>query len=224
MPSDRDRIRVRIRALPGVWPPHRDAWMTARVMVEQRLAAGRDVLDVFTGSGVLAVSAARGGARSVTAVDISRKALLNVRLNALLAGAQVRAVRSDMFSALAGQRFDLIVANPPYIPGEAELPARGLARAWEGGLDGRLLIDRLCAEAPRFLRPGGRMLIVHSSMNGEEETCRRLAAAGLSPEVLVRHRGPVGEVSRRRLATLRERGLLGVEAGDVEETLIIAAG
>jgi release factor glutamine methyltransferase len=196
--------------------------MVARIVLEENLAEGRDVLDVFAGSGVLAVTAAVAGARSVTAVDISRRALLNVRLNAALNGVGVDTVRSDMLAGVAGRRFDLIVANPPYIPGPPDLPRRGLARAWEGGVDGRLLIDPLLSQAPEHLRPGGRLLVVHSSMNGEAETRQQLESAGLRTEVLVRHRGILGEVSRRRVHMLRERGLLRADQGEYEETLVIA--
>ena len=57
-----------------------------------------------------------------------------------------------------------------------ELPARGLRRAWEGGRDGRAVLDRICAAAPDHLRPGGFVLLVHSSVNGLQQTVDRLAA------------------------------------------------
>lgn len=215
--------RLRVAAPPGVWPPHRDAWLLARAAVERGFATGADVLDVFTGSGALAVASARAGARSVTAIDISRRALATVRLNAWRHRVQVRTLRGDLLAPVNGASFDLIVANPPYIPGDPTLPSRGLSRAWEGGFDGRLLIDRLCREAPARLRPAGRLLIVHSSINGEARTLELLGEQGVKAEVLERHRGPIGAVSAARLRLLRERGLLAPEDGDHEDTLIISA-
>lgn len=214
---------LRIAALPGVWPPHRDAWLLARAVLSRGYATGADVLDVFTGSGALAVSVATAGARSVTAIDISRRALLTVRLNAWRHGVRVQTLRGDVLAPVDGATFDLIVANPPYIPGPATLPSKGLARAWEGGADGRLLIDRLCHESPARLRPGGRLVIVHSSMNGEARTLELLHSHGLSAHVLERHRGRIGAVQASRIHLLRERSLLEAASGDYEDTVIISA-
>jgi release factor glutamine methyltransferase len=210
---------LRIRALPGVWRPHSDARMLAQLVAERALATGADVLDVFTGSGALALAAGASGARSVTAVDISRRALATVRLNARRNGLRVRTLRGDLFAPLAGEAFDLIVANPPYYPGGENLPARGLARAWEGGPDGRLLVDRLCDGAPHHLRAGGRLLVVHNTMIGERQTRERLEAGGLRTEVLLRHQGPLGPVGRAAVALLRERGL---DAPEQEVTVVIS--
>ena len=106
---------------------------------EHELSRGASVLDVFTGSGVLGVSAALLGARAVMATDISWRAVLNARMNALLNGVQLRARRGDLFAPVAEERFDLVLANPPYVPGaDDELPAGGAERAWEGGRSGRL--------------------------------------------------------------------------------------
>jgi release factor glutamine methyltransferase len=217
--------RVRVRALPGVWPPHSDARLLAQVVSQTRLATGKDVLEVFAGSGALALSMAVDGARSVTAVDISRRALLSIRLNARRNNVRIRTLRGDLFAPLLGESFDLIVANPPYVPGQESLPTRGIARAWEGGLDGRILVDRLLTDAPRHLRRGGSLIVIHSSMTGERETCAGLRAAGLRTEVLMRHRGPLGPIGRARAGVLRERGLLDDrEASEEEEDLVVICG
>jgi release factor glutamine methyltransferase len=208
---------LKVRVLPGVWRPHSDARMVAQVMAERGLATGADVLDVFTGSGALALAAAMSGARSVTAVDISRRALLTVRLNARRHGLRVRTLCGDLFAPVAGETFDLILANPPYFPGPDRLPDRGLARAWEGGPGGRLLVDRMCAGAPDHLRRGGRLLVVHNTITGEGETRERLEAGGLRTEVVLRHRGPLGPIGR---SVLRERGLAAPEQ---EEIVVISA-
>jgi release factor glutamine methyltransferase len=206
-----------LRVLPGVWRPHSDARMLARLVAEHGMASGADVLDVFTGSGAVALAAATCGARSVTAVDLSRRALLTVRLNARRNRLRVRTLRGDLFAPVAGQAFDLILANPPYFPGGSRLPERGLARAWEGGPDGRLLVDRLCADAPSHLRRGGRLLVVHNTITGEHQTRDRLEAGGLRTEVVLRHRGPLGPVGR---AVLRQRGL---DPPQEEEIVVISA-
>ncbi len=204
--------------VPGVFRPRSDAWLLVREL-RPRVSRGTSVLDVFTGSGVLAVAAAQAGAESVVAVDLSRRAVLCVRANARLNGVEVDARRGELFEPVAGEHFDLLVANPPYVPGDAELPASGAARAWEGGLDGRALLDRLCEGAGRHLADGGTVLIVQSSISGEVETIERLTRAGLDAEVVRRHRGPLGPLVAARAAELEERGIL--TPGQSEEELLV---
>lgn len=214
---------MRLVTLPGVFRPPSDSWLLVDAIRENDLARNASVLDVFTGSGVLAVSAALAGARDVTAVDVSRRAVLTVRLNALLNRVRVRAVRGDVFAPVAGRRFDLIVANPPYVPGDSDdLPAHGPSRAWEAGRDGRALLDRFCPAVAEHLTPGGRVLIVQSSLSGEAETLEALASAGLSPEVLVRRRGDLGPIVSARAEQLEARGVLA--PGEREEDLLVIEG
>jgi release factor glutamine methyltransferase len=197
--------------------------MLAEVLRDQTLPPRASVLDLCTGSGVLAVSAALRGAREVTAVDVSRRALLTARLNARLNGVRVRGLRGDLFAPVGRARFDAIVSNPPYVPGVMEsIPTSGLARAWEAGHDGRVLLDRICADAPAHLRPGGFILLVHSSLCGTEATLDALRAGGLEADVVARRRGPLGPLMSARVRALEERGLL--RPGQREEEVVIVRG
>jgi release factor glutamine methyltransferase len=211
---------VRVLTLPGVFRPISDSRLLADRM-RQELAPGATVADVCTGSGVLAVAAALAGAGAVTAVDISRRAVLTTFLNARLNGVAVRALQGDLLSPLAGERFDLIVSNPPYLPAETDAtPTSGPTRAWDAGHDGRALLDRLCDQAADHLKPGGALLIVHSSVCGEATTREQLERGGLHVEVVVRHRGPLGPRLSDRVAYLERQGLLGPGTHD-EELLVI---
>jgi release factor glutamine methyltransferase len=184
------------------------------------LACGRRVLDVFTGSGALALAAAEAGAREVTAVDISRRAVVNAKANSALNRAGVRVLRGDLFAPVAGERFDLILANPPYLPGATdELPKGGAELAWEGGTDGRLVVDRLCREVAGHLAPGGSLLMVHSSLTGERASLEMLARSGLHAEVAARQTGPLGPVMAARADLLEERGLLA--PGERMEDIVV---
>jgi release factor glutamine methyltransferase len=219
-PDTPDTYRaMRILTLPGVFRPRPDSWLLARHLCAQ-LRPGATVLDLCTGSGALAVAAGRHGAGAVTAIDVSRRAVLTARLNARLNGVRVRALRGDLLAPVAGERFDAIVSNPPYLPAAADrLPTRGPARAWDAGRDGRALLDRICEQAPAHLRPGGFLLLVHSSLCGVEPTLRRLEAAGLRAEVLDRRRGPLGPLLRARTPELEARGLL--RPGEREEDILV---
>lgn len=193
---------------PGVFQPISDSWMLAGEL-RRETPAGRSVLDLCTGSGVLAVTAALEGASKVVAVDVSRRAVLSVRLNGAVNGVRVDARRGDLFGAVSGERFDVIVSNPPYVPGPVDqLGRRGLGRAWEGGPDGRAFIDLICATAPTHLNPGGAVLLVQSTICGEAETLERLRRGGLDAEVVFRHVGALGPRMRERSSWLRQSGLL----------------
>ena len=209
---------MRLFTLPGVFRPRSDSWMLARVLAGEGLPRGARVLDVCTGSGVLAITAARSGAHA-TAIDISRRAVLCARVNARLNGVRVRALRGDLLAPVRGERFDAIVSNPPYLPGDAAPPARGAERAWEGGRDGRALLDRLCAEAPRHLAPKGLLLVVHSSLCGTDSTLSMLRERGLHAEVALRHQGSLGPILRARAAELEARDLLA--PGQREEEVVV---
>lgn len=212
---------MRIVRLPGVFEPRSDTWLLAEHLRRQPQARGT-VLDVCSGSGALAVAAALAGATSVTAVDISRRAVATAGLNGWLNGVHIRARRGALLDAVPGETFDVIVSNPPYLPCPGDLPGRGAARHTEAGADGRLLLDRLIDDAPAHLRPGGLLVVTHSSINDEQATLDRMRDAGLRPTVLARRSGPLGPLLAARAPALEAAGLLA--PGVREEELLVVAG
>ncbi|MCX7673490.1 MAG: 50S ribosomal protein L3 N(5)-glutamine methyltransferase [Thiobacillaceae bacterium] len=124
-------------------------------------------LDLCTGSGCLAVLLALAFPEAqVDAVDLSADALEVARRNVADYGLQgrVRLLESDLYAALSGQRYDLIVANPPYVT-EAAMQAlppeyRHEPRlALAGGEDGLAVVRRILAEAPAHLNPNGWLAV-----------------------------------------------------------------
>ncbi|MFA1543614.1 HemK2/MTQ2 family protein methyltransferase [Actinomadura monticuli] len=208
---------------PGVYRPQSDTSLLTdaltRTLARAGIPAGARVLELGTGTGAVALAAARAGC-DVVAVDVSATAVLAARANARMRGLPVRVLRGDLFAPVAGEVFDVIVANPPYVAGDADPAAvRGRARAWEAGHDGRALLDRICALAPHHLAPSGTLLLVHSALNGEAATLASLRSAGMRASVVARHREPFGPVMRRRAAGLAARGLLG--PGQRHEDLVV---
>ncbi len=213
---------MRVARLPGVFEPHSDSWMLAAVVRAQPLPAGARALDVCTGTGLVAACAAFAGATDVTALDSSWRAVLCARLTARLNGVRVRALRGDLLAPVAGEQFDLITSNPPYVPAlSADPPTRGPERAWDAGLDGRALLDPLCEQAPAHLRRGGVLLIVHSAVANLDKTRAALEAGGLEVDVAAREVEGLGMLEGRREA-LEDRGLL--RPGQQEEEVFVVRG
>ena len=122
---------------------------------------GKRVADVRTGSGILALAAARAGAR-VVALDINPNAVSaaadNSRANGL--GDRVTAVRSDLMSALAqGFQFDVIISNPPFFSGE---PRDVADRAWVAGPGYRDIMSLFEQARQRFKRSGTMYVLLSS--------------------------------------------------------------
>ncbi|WP_243719699.1 HemK2/MTQ2 family protein methyltransferase [Actinomadura sp. KC06] len=204
---------------PGVYRPQSDTRLLAQAFRGINVPAGARVLELGTGTGAVAVAAARVG-YEVVAVDVSARAVLTARLNALVRDLRVRVLRGDLFAPVAGEVFDVILANPPYVPGDADpAAARGRARAWEAGPDGRILLDRICQAAPHHLAPSGTLLVVHSALNGVAATLVALRRVGMRASVVVRHREPFGPVMRSRAKLLEARGLL--RPGQRHEELVV---
>lgn len=196
--------------------------MLARA-VEAHLRPGARALELCAGSGAVAVTAAMAGATGVTAVDISRRAVLSTRLAARLNGVRVDARRGELFAPVSGARFDLVAANPPYVPAPTDdLPRRGKARAWDAGRSGRLVLDRIIAEVPSHLAEGGVVLLVHSSVCGVDATLEGLRAGGLDADVAERRRGPLGPLMRARIAQMEAAGMLA--PGERHEDVVIVRG
>jgi release factor glutamine methyltransferase len=155
-------------------------------------------------------------------VDVSRRALAAAATNLLLNRRRVRLRHGDLLTPVVGARFDLITANPPYVPSRSAPPRRGIARSWDAGRDGRALLDRICADAPALLAPGGVLLVVQSALAGVPATCAALTRAGLRVGIAARRRQPFGPVMTARAGWFEERGLIA--PGQREEELVVVRG
>lgn len=153
-------------------------WVSAHphplhVSFREGRAEGLKLIDVGTGSGIIAVSlAALLPGVDVTATDLSEAALTIARANAERHGLadRVRFVQADLLAGIEGP-FDVIAANLPYIA-QPDLPSLSVARweplvALDGGTDGLDLIRRLLQQAPACLAPGGALFLEIGYDQGE---------------------------------------------------------
>ncbi len=129
-------------------------------------ASIRNVLDLCTGSGCLAILASRNFPNAaIDAVDISKDAIEVATRNVGDYGLQdrLKLYRGDLFKPLGGKRYDLIISNPPYVDAEgmADLPRECRAEpklAFDGGADGLDIVRRILDEATAHLTPQGGLL------------------------------------------------------------------
>nr|WP_180218722.1 HemK2/MTQ2 family protein methyltransferase [Streptomyces albus] len=204
---------------PGVYAPQGDSELLLQALAGASVPRGARMLDVCTGTGVVALEGARLGAAEVHAVDVSARAAVAAAWNARLRGLPVRAHRGDFLERATG-RYDIVTANPPYVPcsGTGRRGGRR-ARAWDAGPDGRSHLDRLCEAAPRLLTDDGVLLLVHSALSGPARTLEMLERGGLKASVIARRTQPFGPVLRERARLLEERGL--VAPGQRHEELVV---
>lgn len=127
----------------------------------------KNILDLCTGSGCLAIlSAMAFPDAAIDAVDLSADALAVARANVADYHMEdrVRLLQSDLFAALEGKTYDLIISNPPYVSAAAvqAFPPEYRAEpvmAHLGGVDGLDIVRRILAAAPRHLAPGGSLVV-----------------------------------------------------------------
>ena len=204
-----------------MYRPQEDTWLMAEALEEAGMPRGGRVLDVCTGTGALAVASGLAGASEITAVDLSRRALAATWVNARLRGLAVRLRHGDFGDLVGRAEFDVVTANPPYVP-SVDVPDRGPARAWDAGLDGRSVLDRLCAVMPLLLADKGFGLVVHSALSDPDVTLRQLRGGGLKASVVARRTIEFGPVMRERAEWLARRGLID-HGQDHEELVVIRA-
>ncbi|CAN5906890.1 peptide chain release factor N(5)-glutamine methyltransferase [soil metagenome] len=208
------RLRRRARREPLQYIEGQAAFRELRLRVDRRVliprpetellvgevldwAAGRgelEALDVGTGSGAIALSLATEGAfRRVVATDLSEEALEVARLNHREAApaAPVEFRPGDGYAAVAGERFDVVVSNPPYVAEEERDSLDPEVREWEppqalfAGPGGLRVIRELVAGAPEVLRGGG-LLALEVGFGQMEAVAALIRATGRFHEPQVR--------------------------------------
>ena len=158
--------KIDLEVAPHTLIPRPDTELLVETALELQPAAPARVLDLGTGTGAIALAlASERPAWQVTAVDrVAEAAALAERNRQRLGLSNTQVRLSHWFDSLAGERFDLIVSNPPYIADtDPHLPALAHEprQALVSGADGLDDIRRIVAQAPAHLAPGGWLLLEH---------------------------------------------------------------
>lgn len=143
--------------MEDVYRPAEDSYLLAKYVT---LLVSGNVLDMGTGSGIQAVTAAmKPEVESVLAVDINSEAIKEAekRADDASVSGKLSFLLSDLFDEVKG-RYDWIIFNSPYLPSEGEADEH----AWAGGAE---LIERFLTEARDHLKPGGSILLIYSSLS-----------------------------------------------------------
>jgi release factor glutamine methyltransferase len=189
--------RLRLEVGPGVLVPRPETELLAEWALEVA-PPGAAVLDWGTGSGAVALALAdEGDGLGVTALDRSEQALALARANGDRLGLAVEWLVSDGFAAVAGRRFELVAANPPYLspadleaaPPELRFEPRDALVAGPTGLEA---IEAIAARAPAHLEPGG-LLLVEVGEGQAEAAAAAFRGAGLGD---VGHRADLAGIAR----------------------------
>ena len=132
-----------------IYEPREDSYLLQEYVLKY---AGGKVLDMGTGSGILAEIALKK-TKDVLAADINLEAVEHAKSK------KINAVHSDLFSNIKG-KFDLIIFNPPYLPDDKRVKDIAL----DGGKKGYELLERFLKQAKNYLNKNGKILILFSSL------------------------------------------------------------
>lgn len=170
----------------NVYEPSDDTYLLLDSLEMIGITAGSRVLEVGCGTGIISI-AVSGLVASVVACDINPHAVDVCKRNAARNKAKnVEVVRSDLFSDVSG-KFDLIVFNTPYLPQSLDETVSGeINHAWDGGLDGRKVIERFLFEVSSYLSEGGRIVFLESSLSDYEKSLSYLESAGFKVKIINR--------------------------------------
>jgi len=158
--SGRDDLAERRGVDRTVYEPAEDSMLLANAAADAVAPEDR-VLDVGTGSGVVASTVRDETGASVVASDLNPHACRRARAD----GHEV--VRGDLVAPFDDDAFDVVTFNPPYLPTDPEAEWDDwMETALSGGEDGRAVVDPFVERVGRVLAPGGRVLVLVSSLTG----------------------------------------------------------
>lgn len=189
--GEREFWSLSFQVAPAVLIPRPETELLVEFALEHCAAgAPARVLDLGTGCGCVAVAIAKHRPRAqVAATDISPAALAVARQNAARHEASVEFIESDWLNGLTGRRYDLIVANPPYVAAGDQHLTQGDVRyepraALVGGADGLECIRAIVAQSRAHLERGGWLFVEHG--HDQAARCRALLQAQGYEEVMSR--------------------------------------
>lgn len=171
---------------PEVYEPAEDTFL----LVENLDIKRKDeVLEIGTGTGLITIIAAQNS-RRVVATDINEHAIKCALKNTIANRTyNVELREGNLFEPVAGEKFDLILFNTPYLPTDEDEKIDGeLNAAFDGGLEGRETIDQFIEQVKDYLKEEGRVQLVQSSLSDNDKTISKLEESGFDTEITAREK------------------------------------
>ena len=164
-----------------VYIPSDDTFLLAENL---DIKEGQSVLEIGTGSGIVAMYASRL-TDDITVTDINFDACELARKNFTENGIEnIEILWGNLFEVVENRKFDVILFNTPYLPTEDdEVLDNTINYAFDGGLNGRKVIDLFLNEVGNHLNDGGIVQMIQSSLSGNDETLARLDEMGFIAEI-----------------------------------------
>lgn len=173
---------LRLKIPKTVYEPSEDSFMLAKGALQ--IKKGSSVLEVGCGSGIASICALKSGAE-VLGVDISNDAVKCAQENSKGNKLNGEFLQSNLFENVPKKKFDVLMFNPPYLPTELKDKLNGpLNHAFDGGKDGRKVLDVFLDQFDNYLKKGGYLLLVQSDLNGPVKTKRKLKKMNYEVEIL----------------------------------------
>ena len=165
----------------NVYVPAEDSYLLADNL---EIKKGQSVLEIGTGSGIVAMYASRL-TDDITVTDINFDACELARKNFTENGIEnIEILWGNLFEVVENKKFDVILFNTPYLPTEDdEVLDNTINYAFDGGLNGRKVIDLFLNEVGNHLNDGGIVQLIQSSLSGNDETLARLDEMGFIAEI-----------------------------------------
>ena len=169
----------------SVYEPAEDTFLFSEYI---DASTGMAVLDIGTGCGILGILAAKK-AKVVVALDINPNAIRCAIENAQLCKVDKKMffIQGDLLSPISiRQHFDRILFNAPYLPTDPGESVSWLARAWDGGITGREVIDRFIHSAHKYLKDGGKIFLMQSTLVEVDRTIETFAEVNMKADIVAK--------------------------------------
>jgi release factor glutamine methyltransferase len=177
---------IKFETCQQVYVPAEDTFLLADNLLVHK---GDLVLEIGTGTGIIGLNASKT-ALKVVATDINPYAIKCAIANKKLNNVKNMEIRNgNLFNPVLNEKFDLVLFNTPYLPSEKdEIVDDHLDAAWNGGINGREIIDPFLDNVKNHLNNKGTVQLVQSSLSDIEKSCKKLKKMGFNVKITARER------------------------------------